>query len=124
MNDINDRTECTVCSKEPYDDCDESCYLYTLSLIGGKWKMIILYAIHTNVTIRYNALQRTIGSITFKTLSVQLKELEADGLIIRNEYPQIPPKVEYSLSEKGRSLIPIMDAICSWGYNHRPKPVE
>jgi len=52
-------------------------------------------------------------------LSVQLKELEADGLIDRHEYPQIPPKVEYSLSEKGRSLYPVMEAMCHWGEEHR-----
>ena len=121
MKDIENKTNT---GKDLYEGCDESCFLYTLSLIGGKWKMIILYAIHRNGTIRYNALQRSIGNITYKTLSVQLKELEADGLITRKEYSQIPPKVEYSLSEKGRSLIPIMDVLCLWGYNHRPKPSD
>lgn len=90
-------------------------YGYTLSLISGKWKLIILYWLVEKPIIRYNELQRLIGSITYKTLSVQLKELEADGLIIRNEYPQIPPKVEYALSEKGKSLYPIMEAMCQWG---------
>ena len=121
MKDIENKTNT---GKDLYEGCDESCFLYTLSLIGVKWKMIILYAIHRNGTIRYNALQRSIGNITYKTLSVQLKELEADGLITRKEYSQIPPKVEYSLSEKGRSLIPIMDVLCIWGYNHRPKPSD
>lgn len=65
--------------------------------------------------IRFNELQRKIGTITYKTLSSQLKEMEADGLIIRKEYPQIPPKVEYSLSTKGKSLYPIMEAMCQWG---------
>ena len=88
---------------------------YTLSIIGGKWKMIILYFVYRHEVVRYNELQRLIGTITYKTLSVQLKELEKDGLIIRKEYPQIPPKVEYSLTEKGKSLIPIMDAMCYWG---------
>lgn len=74
---------------------------YTLSLIGGKWKMVILYLLYDRQVVRYNELQRLIGGITYKTLSTQLKELEADGLIRRVEYPQIPPKVEYSLSEKG-----------------------
>lgn len=88
---------------------------YTLSLIGGKWKMIILYLLSENEVIRYNELRRKIGNITYKTLSIQLKELESDELIIRNEYPQIPPKVEYSLSEKGKSIIPILDSMCEWG---------
>lgn len=57
---------------------------------------------------------------SYKTLSLSLKELEADNLIIRTEYPQIPPKVEYSLSERGKSLIPILDAMCEWGERNRP----
>jgi DNA-binding HxlR family transcriptional regulator len=88
---------------------------YTLSLISGKWKMIILYWLVEYPSVRYNELQRLLGTISFKTMSVQLKELEADELIIRKEYPQIPPKVEYSLSEKGKSLYPVMEAICQWG---------
>lgn len=94
-------------------------FAYTLSIIGGKWKMIILYVLYHNKVVRYNGLKRIIREITYKTLSVQLKELESDGLIIRKEYPQVPPKVEYSLSEKGESLIPIMNAICHWGHEHR-----
>ena len=95
-------------------------FRYTLSIIGGKWKMLILYTISSNTPIRYNELQRKIGKITYKTLSSQLKELEADGLLIRKEYPQIPPKVEYSLSDKGNSLLPVLDAICYWGSDHIP----
>jgi DNA-binding HxlR family transcriptional regulator len=69
--------------------------------------------------MRYNELKRALGTISHKTLSSTLKELEVDGLIIRNEYPQIPPKVEYSLSERGKSLIPILDAMCAWGSRDR-----
>lgn len=94
-------------------------YGYTLSVIGGKWRLVILYWLIEYETIRYNELRRLIGTITYKTLSVQLKEMESDGLIIRKEYPQIPPKVEYSLSEKGRSLYPIMEAMCEWGELHQ-----
>lgn len=90
-------------------------YGYTLTMIGGKWRLVILYWLVEHQTVRYNELQRLIGTITHRTLSTQLKEMEADGLIIRKEYPQIPPKVEYSLSEKGRSLYPIMEAMCEWG---------
>ncbi|RNH97477.1 transcriptional regulator, partial [Acinetobacter baumannii] len=71
-----------------------------------------------NEKVRFNALKRMIGTITYKTLSTQLKELEANDIIIRTEYPQIPPKVEYSLSEKGKSLIPILETICEWGLDH------
>lgn len=88
---------------------------YTLSMIGGKWRLVILYWIVEYKTIRFNELKRKIGTITYKTLSVQLKEMEQDGLIIRKEYPQVPPKVEYSLSYKGYSLYPIMEAMCQWG---------
>lgn len=95
-------------------------FRYTLSVIGGKWKMLILYCISGHQPIRYNELQRKIGKITYKTLSVQLKELEADGLILRREYPQIPPKVEYSLSAKGDSLMPVLDAMCHWGGDNMP----
>ena len=92
---------------------------YTLSIIGGKWKMVILYILYNYEVVRFNELRRKIGNITYKTLSVQLKELEADELIIRTEYPQIPPKVEYSLSDKGKSIIPILDAMCEWGVAHK-----
>lgn len=93
---------------------------YTLSLISGKWKMIIIYLLNQHEIIRYNELQRKIGTITYKMLSSQLKELESDNLINRKEYPTIPPKVEYSLSERGKSLIPILDEMCKWGLNDRP----
>lgn len=95
-------------------------FRYTLSVIGGKWKMLILYSIAEHQPVRYNELQRKIGKITYKTLSVQLKELEADGLLTRVEYPQIPPKVEYSLSPKGESLMPVLDAMCDWGHLNIP----
>ena len=73
---------------------------YTLSLISGKWKMVILYLLHEHEIIRYNELQRKIGSITYKMLSSQLKELEESNLINRKAYPSIPPKVEYSLTKR------------------------
>ena len=92
---------------------------YTLSLINGKYKMTILYTIAQFGLIRTNEMQRYIEDISFKTLSANLKELEQDGLIIRKEYPQIPPKVEYSLTEKGKTLIPILNAMCAWGYTYR-----
>ena len=88
---------------------------YTLSIIGGKWKMIILYWLFEVNTVRYNELKRLIGSISHKMLGSQLKDLEKDGLIIRKEYPQIPPRVEYSLTQKGRSLFPLMEEMCKWG---------
>lgn len=92
---------------------------YTLSMLGGKYKMIVMYWLLTREVIRYNELKRCIGTISFKTLSSTLKELENAHLIIRKEYPQIPPKVEYSLSERGKSLIPILNLMCDWGEENR-----
>lgn len=94
-------------------------FSYTLSLINGKYKMIILYALMCFGVVRFNELKRYIGGISYKTLSATLKELEADQLIHREEYPQIPPKVEYSLTERGKSLIPILDQMCDWGEKNR-----
>lgn len=88
---------------------------YTLSMLSGKWKMVILYWLVENKVVRYNELHRLIGTISYRTLSTQLKELEKDGLVLRKEYPQVPPKFEYSLSEKGQSLYPIMEMMCQWG---------
>lgn len=91
-------------------------FAYTLKLIGGKYKMQTLYALSMNHgPLRYNALKRVLAPIAFKTLTNTLRELEADDLIHREEYPQIPPKVEYSLTKRGQSLIPVMDSICLWG---------
>ncbi|UKS29429.1 helix-turn-helix transcriptional regulator [Paenibacillus sp. HWE-109] len=97
---------------------------YTLSLIGGKYKMIIMYKLSDNKVMRHNELKRSIGSISFKTLSIMLKELEADGLIIRKEFPQIPPKVEYSLSERGLSLLPLLNMMCEWGEKNSPPTLD
>lgn len=73
---------------------------YTLSVIGGKWKMVIMFVLVEKTVARYGELKREIPDITHKMLSAQLKELEKDGIVIRKEYQQIPPKVEYSLSPK------------------------
>lgn len=94
---------------------EECGFNYTLSLISGKYKMSILYCLFRYEIVRYNELKRFLNSISFKTLTNALRELENDGLIIRKEYPQIPPKVEYSLSKRGQSLIPILQAMCDWG---------
>lgn len=98
---------------------EETGFNYTLSLISGKYKMIILYCLMEFEIVRFNELQRYLKKISDKTLSQNLKELEADGLVLRNVYPQIPPKVEYSLSEKGKSLMQVLDQLCIWGVEHR-----
>ena len=98
---------------------EETGFNYTMSLIQGKYKMFILYALMGFGTIRFNELKKYIGTISYKTLSVTLKELEADNLVHREEYPQIPPKVEYSLSERGKSLMEVLDQLCVWGEKNR-----
>ena len=98
---------------------EETGFNYTMSLIQGKYKMFILYALMEFGVIRFNELKRYIDGISYKTLSATLKELETDDLVHREEYPQIPPKVEYSLTARGQSLIPILDQMCTWGEEHR-----
>lgn len=98
---------------------EETGFNYTLSLISGKYKMIILYCLMEFEIVRFNELQRYLKRISDKTLSQNLKELEADGLVVRTVYPQIPPKVEYSLSDKGKSLMKVLDQLCIWGEEHR-----
>ena len=98
---------------------EDTGFHYTMSLIQGKYKMVILYTLMEFEVVRFNELKKYIRSISYKTLSSTLKELVADGLVHREEYPQIPPKVEYSLTERGKSLIPILDQMCAWGDAHR-----
>ncbi|EGZ43858.1 winged helix-turn-helix transcriptional regulator [Neisseria wadsworthii] len=105
-------------------DLADTGFGYTLSLIGGKYKMLIMYWLHKKPPVmRFNELKRCVGSISFKTLSITLKELENDGLVIRTEYPQVSPKVEYGLSEKGQSLMPVLDMMCRWGNEQKNMPV-
>ena len=98
---------------------EDTGFAYTLSLISGKHKMVILYCLMEFETVRFNELKRYLKTISDKTLSTNLKELEADKLIVRTEYPQIPPKVEYALSERGKSLMTVLDQLCVWGEENR-----
>jgi len=102
------------CLKE-VEDFNKTGFNYTMSQISGRYKLTVLYAIYRHEIIRFNELQRYLNILSHKTLSNTLKDLEKDDLIIRKEYPQIPPKVEYSLSSKGQSFIPILYAMCDWG---------
>lgn len=99
---------------------EDTGFSYTLSLISGKHKMVILYCLMEYEVVRFNELKRYLKNISDKTLSTNLKELEADRLIIRTEYPQIPPKVEYRLSERGNSLMAVLDQLCVWGEQNKP----
>ena len=106
--------------KEEYKTCIANANLadtgfsYTLSLINGKYKMTILYTLMCFEVVRFNEMKKYIGGISYKTLSATLKELEADGLVHREEYPQRPPKVEYSLTPSGKTLLPALNALCEW----------
>ncbi len=89
----------------------------TIDLIGGKWKSLILWHLGEN-TFRFNELKKMLPQITQKMLTQQLRELEQDGLLKRFVYTQVPPKVEYSLTEEGKTLLPILELMCQWGMNY------
>ena len=94
-------------------------YSYTLSLIAGKYKPVILYCLMEYEPVRFNEMQRYLGKVADKTLSLNLKELERDGLIRRKMYPEVPPKVEYTLTPRGQSLVAVLDKLCDWGMENR-----
>ncbi|MGE4468528.1 MAG: winged helix-turn-helix transcriptional regulator [Desulfovibrio sp.] len=87
----------------------------TLQIIGGKWKPMILYHLGRDGVQRFSALRRGMPGITQKMLTQQLRELEADGMVHRKVYPQVPPKVEYSLTAMGQSIMPVLEQLCQWG---------
>lgn len=96
-------------------DCTPGCAVEaTVSLIGGKWKGVVLHHL-LDGTLRFGELRRRVPGVTPRMLTNQLRELEEDGLIERVVYPQVPPKVEYSLSPLGRSMAPLLQALQTWG---------
>ena len=96
----------------------------TLDVIGGKWKPLIIYQLKDG-TLRFNQIVgRVQPRITQRMLTKELRELEKDGLVNRKVYAQVPPKVEYSLTETGKSLIPILDQLCDWGSEHMGDDIE
>ena len=103
-----------------FADFEQTGYSYTLSLIAGKYKPVILYCLMEYEPVRFNEMQRYLKRVSDKTLSQSLKELEADDLIVRTVYPQIPPKVEYTLTDRGHSLVRVLDQLCDWGIENRP----
>ncbi len=107
-----------------YEEINIVPFNYAVSLIGGKWKMQILFWLWKNDVMRYGELKRKLDGVTHKMLSAKLKELEADGIIIRHEYPGVPPKVEYYLSDLGETLMPVMQSICDWGHHHIPENIN
>ncbi len=91
----------------------------TLKMIGGKCKPLILYMLIEDGAMRFKDLMNSVTEISQKTLTNQLKELEADGLILRQAFSEIPPRVEYSATEKGRTLFPILELMCEWGEKNK-----
>ena len=95
----------------------------TLSLIDGKWKGVVLFHLLLRGTLRFNEIRRRIPNVTQRMLTKQLRELEADGLILRKVFAEVPPRVEYSLSVRGKSLEPVILALKEWGEANREREV-
>lgn len=95
-----------------------------LSRVGDKWSMLVLFTLESNDTQRFKELQRNIPDISQKMLTATLKMLEADGLIRREVFPEVPPRVEYSLTKKGRSLLPLIDNLLSWASENMEDIIE
>ncbi|HXG64102.1 MAG TPA: helix-turn-helix domain-containing protein [Blastocatellia bacterium] len=95
----------------------------TLEVIGGRWKLRILYHLFQGVK-RFSQLRRAMDGITQKMLTQQLREMEKDGIIHREVYAQVPPRVEYSLTALGESLKPVVDAMCEWGFRYKSGEME
>ncbi|GMX61829.1 MULTISPECIES: winged helix-turn-helix transcriptional regulator [Paenibacillus] len=108
-NEVRDRIDLMTinCEKE-----------LTLAVIGGKWKLIILWHLGLKGTKRFSELKKLIPHITQKMLTNQLRELEEDQLVFRKVYPEVPPRVEYSLTEHGESLVPVLKMMYNWGKNY------
>jgi DNA-binding HxlR family transcriptional regulator len=95
--------------------CDAKCPAEsTVGVIGGRWKVPVLWNLFAG-TKRFSELKRALPGCTAKMLTQQLRELEEDGVVRRKVYAEVPPKVEYSLTERGQSLKPVVDAMCRWG---------
>uniref|UniRef100_I2Q5T5 Putative transcriptional regulator n=1 Tax=Desulfovibrio sp. U5L TaxID=596152 RepID=I2Q5T5_9BACT len=106
----------TPCGRRRCRGKEYSCSMeLSLAVIGGKWKPLILWHLRGGGTMRFSALRRSMPIITQKMLTQQLRELEADGLISRTVYAEVPPRVEYGLTEPGCDIIPILEALCRFG---------
>lgn len=92
-----------------------------LSLIGGKWKLLILYSLSEGEPRRFGELRRSIGHISEKMLTQELKELELDGVVHRRDYQEVPPRVEYTITPFGESLMTALTPLCEWGSKHMKK---
>jgi DNA-binding HxlR family transcriptional regulator len=106
----------TPCSRKRCLGKEYSCSMeLSLAVIGGKWKPLILWHLQGGGLLRFSALRRAMPVITQKMLTQQLRELEADGLITRTVHAEVPPRVEYGLTDLGRNIIPILESLCRFG---------
>lgn len=105
--------------KERGDSPSQCPVITTLAVIGGKWKPAILWSLKEDGTLRFGVLKKSVAGITQKMLTQQLRELESDGIITRKIYPEVPPRVEYTLTDYGRTITPILDEMANWGSVHR-----
>lgn len=107
------------CNVLKINDKEYNCtFEIAIDLIGGKWKPLIIWHLGTKGTRRFNELKKLLPKATQKMLTQQLRELESDNLVNRKVYPEVPPKVEYSLTDLGESLMPILNSMCKWGNNY------
>ena len=112
---------------QPKLEKDIRCPLeYGLAVFGGKWKPRIICVLAEKQTVRYSNLHREMTDIADPVLAAALRELMADGIVQRKQYEEIPPRVEYALTEKGRSVVPILQSVCRWSgaYHHEESPLE
>src|SRR5690348_13590432 len=98
----------------PGDKCVRCPAEHTLDVIGGRWKVPILYHL-AGGALRFSELRRALAGVTQKMLIQQLREMERDGIVSRKVFPQVPPKVQYSLTSRGRTLLPVVQSMCRWG---------
>lgn len=104
-------------------DCSPGCAVEAaLAHIDGKWKGVVLWHLFQEGTLRFNEIRRKLPNVTPRMLTSQLRELEAEGFLIRTVYPEVPPKVEYSLSAHGRTLEPVIMALKAWGDTYGEVP--
>ncbi len=96
----------------------------TLDVVGGRWKSILLFHLLTNPVLRFGELRRRIPGATQRMLTLQLRELERDGCVERKVYSEVPPRVEYSVTEFGRTLEPVVMALCRWGMEHAKELID
>ena len=117
-NDTNDDDQLVIKAENEIFSEDNCPMTNALDIIGGKWKLKLLNKVREECPMRFGVLRKKMPYITQATLTAQLKELERDGILLRTAYAESPPRVEYKLTELGKTLIPIMDALCDWANNY------